>query len=512
MRYISNVVLWDIEHNQRLALWADYPSGDDWALSPDGRSLVMVNNTIMKIWDIPSRSLRKVIIPHKQMFREFAISPDSQTIAVGQDPWIELRDIYTGEVTAQFSYSGHTTIAFSQTGKRIATERFILDINNPENREVLERQGYSSIAFSVGDIYLASRDRNNLIHLWEQQDGKYVYRYVLHSPVEGSPTFIPSPDGVPILAVVNFKRVTVWELREHPQLLLILEPDAIWSLHFNSDGQYLFINSEEGLQIWDWREQRQIQHPPLPEYLAVSRDSSVLLTWEDKTGQILIWDRRSLLPPDPAVSYDINRDGVVNILDLVQAASQFGQVGANFSGDVNGDGKVDVADLELIGSRLGENAAAPSLYLNHSTPIVSYPPSSIRRQFQALTALESLEIPSHGAHIARDLLKVWLSHMEPSITETKLLPNYPNPFNPETWIPYQLAEAAHVQIRIYDVAGNLVRTLDLGTKLASSYLSQSKAAYWDGRNDRGETVSSGIYWYELDTGSFRATRKMVIQK
>ena len=93
-----------------------------------------------------------------------------------------------------------------------------------------------------------------------------------------------------------------------------------------------------------------------------------------------------------------------------------------------------------------------------------------------------------------------------------LLPNFPNPFNPETWIPYQLAEAAHVRIRIYDVTGHLVRTLDLGTKLAGSYLSREGAAYWDGRNDGGETVSSGIYWYELDSGSFSATRKMVIQK
>ena len=102
--------------------------------------------------------------------------------------------------------------------------------------------------------------------------------------------------------------------------------------------------------------------------------------------------------------------------------------------------------------------------------------------------------------------------MGPSVTEARLLPNYPNPFNPETWIPYQLAEAAHVRIRIYDVDGHLVRRLDLGTKIAGRYLSQSQAAYWDGRNDGGETVSSGIYWYELDTGSFRATRKMVIQK
>ena len=509
--HISEVVLWDIEHNRRLTLWADYLSGYEWALSPDGRSLVMVNSTMMKIWDVPSRSLRKVIVPHNATFREFAISPDSQTIVIGQDPWIELRDIYTGEVTGQFDFPyGHSTIAFSQTGQRIATERFLLDINDPENREVLERRGYSSTAFSAGDIYLAARDRNDLIHLWEQQDGKYVYRYVLHSPVEGVPTFIPSLDGAPILAVVNSKRVVIWELREQPQRLLILDLDAMWPIHFSGDGRYLFANSEEGLQIWNWREKKRIQHPPLPEYVAVSRDSSVLLTLNYETGQMLIWDGRSMLHPEPAVSYDINRDGAVNILDLVQAASQFGQVDTNLSGDVNGDGKVDVSDLELIGSRLGENAAAPSLYLNHSIPIVSYSPSNLKRQFQALAALESLEIPSRGAHIARDSLKVWLSHMEPSVMETKLLPNYPNPFNPETWIPYQLAEDAHVQIRIYDVAGHLVRTLDLGTKLAGNYLSRESAAYWDGRNDMGEGVSSGVYFYTLEAGDYQRTQRMTV--
>ena len=351
--YMSEVVLWAIEQNRRLAFWADSLSGyNDWRLSPDGRSLVMVNGAIMKIWDVPSRSLRKVIVPHNRTFREFAISPDSQTIAVGQDPWIELRDIYTGEVTAQLEQSGHTAITFSQTGQRIATERRIFDVNNPENPQVLERQGdssvtwYSSAAFSAGDIYLATgNSRNNLIHLWEQQDGKYVFRYVLHSPVDGSPIFIPSFDGVPILAVVNSKRVAVWELRESPRRLLILELDARWPIHFSGDGRYLFANSEDGLQIWDWRDRKQIQPPPLPEYLAISRDVSIIVTLNYETGQILIWDGRSLLPPEPAVSHDINRDGVVNILDLVQAASQFGQVGTNLSGYVNGDGKMDVADF-----------------------------------------------------------------------------------------------------------------------------------------------------------------------
>ena len=515
--YFNEIVLWDVEHNRRLAFWADYLWGYDWTLSPDGRSLVMVNGAIMKIWDVPSRSLRKVIVPHNRTFREFAISPDSRTIAVGQDPWIELRDIHTGEVTAQLDQSGHTAITFSQTGQRIATERRIFDVNNPENRQVLERQGdssvtwYSSIAFSAGDIYLAAgNSRNNLIHLWEQQDGKYVFRYVLHSPVDGSPIFIPSPDAPPMLAVVNSKRVAVWELRESPRRLLILELDARWPIHFSGNGRYLFANSEDGMQIWDWRERKQIQHPPLPEYLAVSRDASVIVTLNYETGEILIWDGRSLLPPEPALPYDVNRDGAVNILDLVEAASQFGQTGADLTGDANSDGTVNVSDLERIGSHLGENASAPSLHFNRSDPPIRYQASSVKRQFQALAALESLIPSSRGAHIAHDLLEGWLSRLELPIAEMKLLPNYPNPFNPETWIPYQLAAAAHVRIRIYDVAGHLVRKLDLGTKPARSYLSRESAAYWDGRNDTGEEVSSGVYFYTLELGDYRRTRRMTV--
>ena len=96
------------------------------------------------------------------------------------------------------------------------------------------------------------------------------------------------------------------------------------------------------------------------------------------------------------------------------------------------------------------------------------------------------------------------------VKRTTLLANFPNPLNPETWIPYQLAEAAHVRIRIYDVAGHLVRMLDLGTKLAGSYLSREEAAYWDGRNNIGETVGSGVYFYTLETGDYRTTRRMTV--
>ena len=90
--------------------------------------------------------------------------------------------------------------------------------------------------------------------------------------------------------------------------------------------------------------------------------------------------------------------------------------------------------------------------------------------------------------------------------------NYPNPSNPETWVPYQLAKEADVVIRIYNVNGQLVRTLDLGNRQASTYVTRNKAAYWDGKNDFGEHVASGVYFYSIRAGKFSATRKMLLRK
>ncbi len=112
------------------------------------------------------------------------------------------------------------------------------------------------------------------------------------------------------------------------------------------------------------------------------------------------------------------------------------------------------------------------------------------RQFSALMNVETWRIPE----------------------ETSLLPNYPNPFNPETWIPYHLAQAADVRLTIYDAKGAVVRQFELGHQAAGFYTARSHAAYWDGTNERGESVASGVYVYQLRTGDYTALRRMVILK
>lgn len=104
------------------------------------------------------------------------------------------------------------------------------------------------------------------------------------------------------------------------------------------------------------------------------------------------------------------------------------------------------------------------------------------------------------------------SKSTPPVSETLLLSNYPNPFNPETWIPYRLAKAANVQISIYNAHGIIIRHLRLGHQVAGYYTSRNRAAYWDGKNDFGESVASGIYFYQLQADTTSPLRKMVILK
>ena len=210
---------------------------------------------------------------------------------------------------------------------------------------------------------------------------------------------------------------------------------------------------------------------------------------------------------------DINQDGRVNILDVVIVAQSIGSVRPHLRADVNDDGIVDVLDLvAIVGSphwgrsvvmvQLREpNAAAPAASVLPPTP-------ETVREWITLA-----RIKNDGSLLFRRgilNLESLLAAKVPS--ETRLLLNYPNPFNPETWIPYQLSASADVSVSIYAVDGRLVRRLDLGHQTAGIYQSKSRAAYWDGRNSFGERIASGLYFYTLTAGDFTATRKMLIRK
>ena len=208
---------------------------------------------------------------------------------------------------------------------------------------------------------------------------------------------------------------------------------------------------------------------------------------------------------------DANLDGQVNVLDLILVAGSLGEEPpSNPQADTNKDGVVNLLDLVFVAENLSENAAAPS----QMDRIKSIPRTSaeILAAQRALKELESISNKSQGVQLAIQLLRHYLSLAELNVEETKLLRNYPNPFNPETWIPYQLSESADVTVKIYDVSGHLVRTIDVGHKPMGYYLTRERAVYWGGRNENGERISSGVYFYTLTAGDYTETRRMVIVK
>ena len=204
---------------------------------------------------------------------------------------------------------------------------------------------------------------------------------------------------------------------------------------------------------------------------------------------------------------DVNRDGQVNVLDLILVSHHFGKdVSANAQFDVNGDGTINVLDLIDVAQHLGESIpAAPSDVAVIDS--LALDPALV----QAWIAQARVENDGSLA-FRRGIgnLQRLLASLLPD--KTALLPNYPNPFNPETWIPYHLAEPAEVTLRIYAADGVLVRTLTLGHQVAGIYESRTRAVYWDGKNEVGESVASGVYFYVLTAGDFTATRKMLIVK
>ena len=214
----------------------------------------------------------------------------------------------------------------------------------------------------------------------------------------------------------------------------------------------------------------------------------------------------------PPLVADVNGDGVVNVQDLVLVAGLFGKTGEHVA-DVNGDGVVNIQDLVLVAGAFEAGAAAPSVRAVSRARLTVSDVEEWLIEARGLIRLGSGEASrpgglSYGRGIA--VLERLLASLMPK--ETVLLANYPNPFNPETWIPYQLSKPAEVTVTIYAANGAVVRMLDLGHRRAGSYESRSRAAYWDGRNAAGESVASGVYFYTLSAGDFFATRKMVIRK
>ena len=189
--------------------------------------------------------------------------------------------------------------------------------------------------------------------------------------------------------------------------------------------------------------------------------------------------------------YDVNKDDTVDNTDAGLVIDALGTSNARY--DVNGDGAVSFLDVVLVFDNRDDNVAGAPTIVGMKLSAVQI--DIIQEQIDLLIATNDRSPAAMRTLVYLQQLLVTETRPE----KTQLFANYPNPFNPETWIPYELATDTHVKITIYNTQGVVIRTLQFGHQSAGYYTGRDRAAYWDGRNALGEQVASGLYFYQLET-------------
>jgi len=558
--------LWDVDTGAlKATLEGHTDSVTCISLSANGRMLASgsTDNTI-RLWDIDTATLKTTIEGYEgiryagEIPQSVLLSPDGRTLAgVSKDKTARLWDVDTGQIKA--TLEGHEysirNISFSPDGKTLATipsssagSIRLWDVDTASHKATLKK-GFFEISFSPDSTVLATKGWED-IYLYDVAtgalkatlDGPYSRRSNLHS-------VLFSPDGM-MLAAANSGSIHLWDVSTKVSITpyLVVSPTigGQFSINVSIDGgkniggyQFTIGFNNDVLRYVESANGNYL--PPGAFFLPQNKRSDTAktfgatslagtangdgtlatLTFEvldikesrltlyrviltDSDGKVLPHLALNGLVTDPQIGpEDVNSDGVINILDLVQVASRFNKRGGKE--DINGDGVVNIIDLVKVAGALGDGAAAPSAWHLSREAI----PTRVEVQ-QWLMQAQQLNLTDATSQRGIRFLEQLLAVLTPK--ETALLPNYPNPFNPETWIPYQLAEPADVSVSIYTMDGKLVRTLNLGHQSKGVYQDKGRAAYWDGRNAQGESVASGVYFYTLTAGKFTATRKMLICK
>ncbi len=495
--YDKTIRLWHVQTGEYLrVLTKQADNAYSFAFSPDGRILASGSREdTIRLWDVASGMQIKTLTGHTDYVNSIAFSPDADVLASGSDDsTVRLWDVASDALLRTFTGNIHTayTIAFSPDGSTVASGNgdgtiLLWDLNAPlpSNTTV----GFSPVSVEspiVGEQLTLSLN----IAAGQNVAG---YQATVHFDSTAL-RFVESSNGDYLPAAAYVMPPVV----EGDRVMLAA---TTFGEESNADGTLATITFEV-----------------IATKSSTVRLSDVILT--DSAGNSIspkIIASTEITEP-MFLPKDVNKDGVVNILDLVSIAANFGKTGKN-DADINRDGVVNIVDLTLVAAAIGDaDMAAPVLQFHNQEAART---RKIRFHDQEVTPTRgdiaawlkearalNLSDPDFQSGIL--VLESLLKALTPK--ETTLLANYPNPFNPETWIPYQLATPAAVKITIYTADGKLVRTLGLGHQPVGMYQHRSRAAYWNGKNALGEPVASGMYFYTLSAGQFSATRKMLIRK
>lgn len=552
----GKIRLWNVVTGQyRVTLEGHRHAVRSVAFSPDGRTLASgsSDNTI-RLWNAATGLYRVTLEGHSDGVNSVAFSPDGQTLASGSsDQTIRLWNATTG--FHEKTLIGHTRevydISFIEDGETLISREGnntirLWDAATAQHMETVHLDG------SHGRHYAAiSSDRRILANVWH--DRIYLWDLATESEIAsltGHTSSIYSlkfsPDGKTLASGSSDRTVRLWNLSTRVNIApSTIESPAIGE-EFDIDINIVGGQDVRGYEIsveydrnslsyvshthGDYLSEKAYKGPIIRQlekvsfsnvstaeasegdgtlatitFKVISRSASTIslsATLSNSDGEKLpyiIISGKVIEPP-----WDVNGDGSVDILDLSFVAARFGQEDQT-EADVNRDGVVDIKDLITVASGMGREADAPAARTHNRQKT----PTRATVQ-QWLEQAQHLNLTDPTSQKGILFLEYLLTILTPA--ETALLPNYPNPFNPETWIPYQLAQPTDVNVSIYTIDGTMIRTLDLGHQPSGLYQDRTRAAYWDGKNEVGESVASGVYFYTLTAGKFKSTRKMLILK
>lgn len=505
----ESITYWDITSGEKETIRTS--SLYRMALSRDGKTLITGGWKGMFLWDFDTKMIRGELSGHKDGIRSITVSPDGSTIASSYADELFLWDFESG--ARKMAIPGHTqgvfSMALSPDGNTLATgnreEIHLVNPNTSEYKGMLYVDDWdfnTSLAFSPNGNILASKSGEWTL-LWDVERRLHIATLrgfggekLSRSNLDSSLTY--SPDGRFLFGAYDrFTAIHLWAAGRTPAAAFVGHTDGIRTIDISFDGKTLASGSNDNtVKLWDVATRKNTAtfngHSDQVYSVAFNNDASILASGsKDKT--IILWD----VATEEPIHLLTGHTDIVNNL-------AFSKDGGTLVSSGRWHDKMirlwDVTSGEQKAILKGHTAGVSEiLFVHDGSTLISGSAEGTVLFWDVTPFIDTIETT---AKLAEDVNR----------DATKLLPNYPNPFNPETWIPYQLASATDVNLYIYSFDGRLVRTLALGYQQAGVYQSRNRAAYWNGKNASGERVASGIYYYTLSAGEFTATRRMVILK